>query len=410
MNKDTNIRFYSNTNNSAPQIENRFGCVLDVLDACLVHGLNLGTISTLTAIGTVVTAVFSSNHNLRKRQIIRITGAEQNEFNGDHKVLTIPSNNTATFQLQSPPLVTTATGLISSSLPPLGWEKSFSGVGKAAYRSTNVLLSSRPYLRVVDALDPNWTPSYAKFAKVGLIETMNNIDDLSGFQVPFDSQNASKNWVASGSGANASNGWAKWYYALNAAPHITQNETQPPVGGVVGWHVFGDENVFYIAIQPTNLDGHYALYGFGAIDSCLRPGTNDTFLISCLNNTIASTNQAYSGKTGGVNANSSICLHGGVTGGGSKDAFVMGTVWDKNYSSGWFDTISTTASVNQLTSQPILYENNVPIGTMPFLHWLYSKMPINSASAEASNIDLSFIPVNVSTGSGKAGQILMRVA
>ncbi|MEG2267534.1 MAG: hypothetical protein RSC68_24800 [Acinetobacter sp.] len=214
----TDIKFYVHTNNNALQLTNNFGCMLSVLDACLVNGIQLGAISSLSATGSIITVTFGTAHNLMQYQVIKIAGANQSEFNGEHRILTVPNSTTVTFSLAVAPSVTTATGTINCSLPPLGWEKPFSSVnvnggGKAAYRSKNLLLPSRPFLRVVDELDPVYTATYAKYAKVGIVEDMIDIDTMMGVQVPYESSKPNKNWVGSGSGTTAINGWAKWHYA-----------------------------------------------------------------------------------------------------------------------------------------------------------------------------------------------------
>ena len=201
----TDIKFFVHSNNNAPQLQNAYGSMIGVLDACLVNGISLGLVSTLTAMGTTVTAVFSNAHNLMQYQVLKITGANQAEYNGEHRILTVPNATSVTFQLASAPSVTTATGSITASLPPLGWEKPFSstnvnGGGKAAYRSKNTLLPSRPFLRVVDELDPAYTATYAKFAKVGIVEDMADINTMLGVQAPFDAALPNKNWVGTGTG------------------------------------------------------------------------------------------------------------------------------------------------------------------------------------------------------------------
>ena len=145
----TDIKFYVHTNTGAPQLQNAFGCMIDVLDACLVNGFGSQAVSTLTAVGTTVTATFGSAHNFMQYQVIKIAGATQTEYNGEHRILTVPTASTLTFELATAPSVPTATGTINASLPPLGWEKPFSSAGKAAYRSANTLLASRPFLRVL---------------------------------------------------------------------------------------------------------------------------------------------------------------------------------------------------------------------------------------------------------------------
>ena len=80
----TDIKFYVHTNTGAPQLQNAFGCMIDVLDACLVNGFGSQTVSTLTASGTTFTATFGSAHNFMQYQVIKITGVNQPEFNGEH--------------------------------------------------------------------------------------------------------------------------------------------------------------------------------------------------------------------------------------------------------------------------------------------------------------------------------------
>lgn len=278
----TDIKFYVHTNTNAPQLTNNYGCMIDVLDACLVNGFGSQTVSTLTASGTTVTATFGSAHNFMQYQVIKITGATQTEYNGEFRILTIPDSSSLTFELATAPSVTTATGTIVFSLPPLGWEKPFSSAGKAAYRSLNLLLPSRPFLRVVDELDPVWTSTYAKYAKVGIVEDMTDIDTMSGVQAPYDSGNPDKNWVGTGSGATAINGWAKWYYARSGNARDNTTDASEPLSANRNYLVVGNSDTFYII--PHISTGNYGvIYGFGAFDSFIQVDTSNTFLMSTLN-------------------------------------------------------------------------------------------------------------------------------
>ncbi|MDI9720486.1 hypothetical protein QM294_06585 [Acinetobacter junii] len=281
----TDIKFYVHTNTNAPQLQNAYGSMINVLDACLVNGFGSQTVSTLTASGTTVTATFGAAHNFKQYQVIKITGATQTEFNGEHRILTVPNANSITFQLAAAPSVTTATGTITASLPPLGWEKPFSSAhssgvgGKAAYRSLNLLLPSRPFLRVVDERDPAYTATYAKYAKVGIVEDMANIDTMLGVQAPYDSATPDKNWVGTGSGTSAINGWAKWYYAsaqLNSTlyPDITTPQSANRV-----WLLVGNTDYFYI-IPSFNTNSPGLVYGFGKFKTLLNADSANNFL-SC---------------------------------------------------------------------------------------------------------------------------------
>lgn len=285
----TDIKFFVHTNGGAPQLQNAYGSMINVLDACLVNGINIGTVSSLTASGTTATALFSASHNLMQYQVIKITGAAQSEFNGEHRILTVPNAQSVTFELAVAPSVSTATGTITASLAPLGWEKPFSssnpnGGGKAAYRSTNLLLPSRPFLRVVDELDPAYTATYAKYAKVGIVEDMTDIDTMLGVQAPFDNAAPNKNWVGTGSGEYVYNGWAKWYYAKDSREYNTSTSVADSFAATNGnrnWLVVGNEDYLYI-VPSMAANQHGVPYGFGSFSSLLTIDNSNTFLLSSL--------------------------------------------------------------------------------------------------------------------------------
>ena len=288
----TDIKFFVHSNNNAPQLQNAYGSMIGVLDACLVNGISLGSVSTLTAVGTTVTAVFSAAHNLMQYQVLKITGANQAEYNGEHRILTVPNATSVTFQLATSPSATTASGSITASLPSLGWEKPFSSInpeggGKGAYRSKNTLLPSRPFLRVVDELDPAYTATYAKFAKVGIVEDMTDINTMLGVQAPFNSTTPERNWVGTGSGVSAINGWARWYYARNTTANTSTSDGNPPSGGSRPFILIGTKDVFYILCGMTTQDNTKLVYGFGAFESLIPADTSNTFLSSTLINVTA---------------------------------------------------------------------------------------------------------------------------
>lgn len=288
----TDIKFYVHTNTNAPQLQNEFGSMINVLDACLINGINIGTVSSLTASGTTVTALFSSAHNLMRYQVIKITGATQPEFNGEHRILTVPNTQSVTFELAAEPSATTATGTIAVSLPPLGWERPFSSTnpnsgGKAAYRSTNLLLPSRPFLRVVDELDPVWTSTYAKYAKVGIVEDMSDIDTMIGVQPNL------ANWIGSGAGSSAVNGINKWYYARTDNETITgQNvsDTFTPAAGNRMWVLVGSSDYFYIlpSVAMGSNSNFSSCYGFGAFTSFMPIDNANNFLLATIKSGVAS--------------------------------------------------------------------------------------------------------------------------
>lgn len=264
----TDIRYYVHTNSKAPQLENAFGSMLNVLDACLVNGFGSQTVESLTADNTTVTADFGRSHNFLQYQVIKIEGAVQEEFNGEHRIISV-TTNTISFEIAQPASTSRASGLISCSLPPLGWEKPFanqnpSGGGKGAYRSKNTLLPSRPFLRVVDELDPLYNADWAKYAKVGIVEDMFDIDVMTGKQIPFDIANRDKNWIATGSGSNVINGWAKWYYKREG----TADSITVP-NAISTWIIIGCTDWFLIipSINNDSANQTRGVYGIICFES-----------------------------------------------------------------------------------------------------------------------------------------------
>lgn len=394
----TDIKFYVHTNNNAPQLQNAYGSMINVIDACLVNGINIGAISSLTVSGKTVTALFSTSHNLIQYQVIKITGVDQSEFNGEHRILTVPNAQSVMFELAAVPSVSTATGTITASLPPLGWEKPFSSVnvnggGKAAYRSLNLLLPSRPFLRVVDELDPVWTSTYAKYAKVGIVEDMLDIDRMLGGQAPFDAALPDKNWVGTGSGTSAINGWAKWYYARTQYEYelnygVSDNSSTP--NGNRSYLLIGTADVFYILPSVVaSYQDSVSCYGFGAFKSYLQDDSGANFLNAsfsygaagsltnriCMYGTIANYEN---------NASNSAVLQRNIGGAsaswaeGRSESFLTRS-YSNYYISGYGNISGSPGSLGQVFLLPIkIHGQSILRGEFPLVKFIPHSKPYNN--------------------------------
>ncbi|WP_296480874.1 hypothetical protein [Rhodoferax sp.] len=219
---------------------NTIGAMTALLDACLIDGFNLKPIDTLTFADGVATARINAGHLYQVDQVVVIAGANQSEYNGEVRVLTTTANN-FTFAVSGMP-VTPATGTISAKVAPLNFDKPFSATNKRVYRSKSIL-SNRAYLRVDDALDPAWTGTYAKKAKVLMAEGMSDVDTVVGAQAPFDPARPLQNTAGSGSGGNAYDGWYKWYYARRTDGNA---DNVPPEEFNRDWVLVGDDRGFYL--------------------------------------------------------------------------------------------------------------------------------------------------------------------
>lgn len=403
----TDIKYYVHTNTNAPQLDNVQGRMIAVLDACLVDGVGSQAVSSIAATGTTATVTFGSAHNYLQYQVIRIAGAVQTEYNGQHRILTVPSATTLTFELAAAPSSSPATGTITCDLPPLGFDLAFSGTGKRAYRSANVLLPSRPYLRVVDAVDPRYNTTYAKYAKVGIVEDMTDIDTMLGSQAPYDAAKPSKNWIGTGSGSGAINGWAKWFYATGTDENAAISKTSTPPGGSRNWIIVGSSDYFYIFTRfhtDASYSGRLVPYFFGILDAQYRA---TTALAAIFDPTGASTTFATFDKTALSlpEVTQQIILirnyKNEATSVFAKTSAVAGIM-----RSGYTNYLKAPdADVPVFSFKvPVIEDGDIPRGVMPRYFWLGQELPYTNLLAFSDNGRM-MLPVNVMAYEN--GQVLL---
>ena len=274
---NTDIKWFSFDNTNAPQFTNTWGCMIDVLDACLVTGFGSQITSSLVVENGVGIVTFGSAHNFKQFQVIEISGAADSSLNGEFRILGLTAN-TIEFSVNAADQI--ATGSISCKVASLGWTKVFSGENKAVYRAKDT--EANPfYLRVDNSLDPVYNTNYAKFAKVGILESCSHIDDFTSNQVPYDAANPNKNWI----GTSAVNGWAKWYHAISDYASSSQiSESISPTMLFGEWTLIGDNSSFYLISTPIDKGNSTYdkvvstyVYGFGVSE---KKGFRVPFLLA----------------------------------------------------------------------------------------------------------------------------------
>ncbi len=237
------VKWFSSENINAPELSNNWGSLLSVLEACLLTGYGNQSIQGITIENGVATANFSAAHKLQMFQWIEISGSNQADLNAEFKILGATSHSIE-FLIDLPDQTINET--LSCRLAPLGWSKPFSDEGRAVFQAKNT--DTNPYfLRVDDTCDPLHTPTRAKFAKVGILESCTGIDDISGNQAPFDPTAPTKNWIGEGSYI----GWAKWPYATADTGGAYYALSTNAVNGVRSWILVGDDENFYIMPSVT---------------------------------------------------------------------------------------------------------------------------------------------------------------
>ena len=259
----------------APVLTNNWGSLTALLDACLVNGFNLQTVSAITRTDSTATATLTAGHGFTVDQVVLVAGSDQPDYNGEFTVTAVTST-TVSFTVSGTAVTpaTTATSL-TMKVAPLGFEIAYTGTNKRAYRSPNPR-SNRLFLRVDDSLPAGYTTTWAKFGRVTIAEAMSDIDTFVGGRAPWEPSAPTRNEVPSGSGTTMYTGWFKWYYARQ-----NHAETSGDNGNWArSWVLIGDDRGFFL----SNASGYFGdariLHAFTDFDSYKAGDNYASYLIA----------------------------------------------------------------------------------------------------------------------------------
>lgn len=374
------VKWFTSDNLNAPQLTNTWGCMIDVLDACLITGFGFQVVSSIVITNGVGVATFGTSHNIKQFQVVEFSGAQNDVLNKEFKVLGVAAN-TLEFLVDLPDQ--TVMSSITCKLALAGWKKKFSGTHKAVYQAKD-LVANPYFLRVDNSLDPVYNTTYAKFAKVGILESCTSIDDISGSQAPFDSTNSTKNWIGTGSGTSAISGWAKWYHATTVSSNIALSFTEAgiAVNGDRDWVLVATKDSFFIlpSVAPnTSTDNNRhcsTAYGFGVFE-----GQDIPFLSAQIQYATANASRGYSGENTtfcGSSFNGLILLKD-ISGVYQPDTFTrvnFTLAGSSNSFTGYSDVFSRKTGEN-IYHCPFLCidKNNYLIGEPPLLRCVMNSTP-----------------------------------
>ncbi|MCU6432622.1 hypothetical protein LPB67_02370 [Undibacterium sp. Jales W-56] len=225
------IKWYQSNQNGAPQITGQAGSLIAVLNACLLNGFNLRTLTTITRVGNVATATADAGHGFRESDTVLIASANETAYNGEKRIRNVTTNSFQ-FDVTGDP-ATPATGIITAKVAPLDWESPFSGANKAVYRAKDVT-GNRLFLRI-DETPLTGDANYGRGARTALAqmwEVLNDIDNGTG---------KSETW---------------WRKAHN------ESATARP------WVLVGDSKRFWLAVNwSESYPNRYVPYFFGDFPS-----------------------------------------------------------------------------------------------------------------------------------------------
>ena len=276
MTLNTDVKWFKSTNYNMPQLSNTWGCLIDTLNAVLIDGLSLPVVTSISIdleTKKIITVDFEANHELDLHQVVKISGANSSALNGEFKIV---AKTASSITVHSMSIIDSTSGVITCSLPSLGFEKVFSATQKAAYRSKDNN-SNQLCLYVDNTCSDGAVETGAKFGKVAIVDNVSNSGELIGIQVPFDPASPSKNFNKIGN----YHGWYKWVYAAGHYSYFgiqTFFINSEPSNSNKKFYIVGDATAFLLIVYAATTGESY-VFGFGDVDDVNLLSKN-TFLLS----------------------------------------------------------------------------------------------------------------------------------
>jgi len=210
----------------APVLSGTAGALIGVLDAVLVNGFGLQTVSSLVVTGGVAVVTVPTTPSAVVDSVVTVAGATPAGLNGEKRVTTVTSNSLsfATTEANG-----TASGTITVKVAAAGWSKLYSDTNIAAYKIIEPM-GSGFVLRVDD--------TGATTVRVRGYEAMSDINTGSG---PFPS-------VAQTAGLGL------WWSKSNVA----SSDARP-------WRIVADSRGMYFFPKNANTSSEHQGNYFGDI-------------------------------------------------------------------------------------------------------------------------------------------------
>lgn len=170
------VRVFRNSDSSAPALSTGSagvaGELTALLDAVLVTGYPTQGIESITRTGSTATVTITA-HGYSNGNIVSISGADEDEYNGNQTVANVAAD-TFDFTVAGSPATPAVSSLMlaSNGTTALGWKLAFTGVNLRAYQSR---VGNQHYLRV----------DHNSWAHTGALRGYETMSDVSTGTGPF---------------------------------------------------------------------------------------------------------------------------------------------------------------------------------------------------------------------------------
>ena len=268
-NTDTQVKIITSDLLKSPELQNNFGSLNNLLKQVLVEGFNEKTVNSIIVNSETNLAVLSLplNHGFLKDTVVTISGATEQQFNGEFRVLDT-SGITVTIFVEDTSISEASTSdNLKIKVSPLGYTIPYENEEEGVICFKNKSLKSPAILKSIDKLPPNgYSESWAKFSRVVIGQNIDSKGDfIDNLKSPYwkefpDSEKTGNNIV----GAGGIHGYAKWDYAIHN--NYDFMESYGPVANQfpTDWRIIGDDKTFYLMIRAMGKERYsFNILGFG---------------------------------------------------------------------------------------------------------------------------------------------------
>ncbi len=230
---------------NAPVLNNATGSLDALLNALLVTGWGLQTVTSVVVAGNVAT-VTKAGHGFADGRMVDHSGATPSGLNGRKRITLVDAN---TYTFPAPGIADgTATGTITAKRSSLGWSRPHSSGNVSIYARTDVTATTMA-LRINDSAAAGATTTFARTLGVWGYTDVNTWTE----QFPTNVQESGGLWWPKGANSGTAKPWvlvgdSKCFYLF------TDSDAYPSTsyGGVVMAPVFFGDLVSY---RPSDAYG-----------------------------------------------------------------------------------------------------------------------------------------------------------
>lgn len=401
----TKIKWYSHLNKNAPLLANEWGSLVKVLDACLVDGFSEQQVTDITIVGNSLILKFPTAHQYQQYQVINITGANSPVLNGNHRIVEVSLDGLSmTIDYESLNGVVETSLMLTCKLPPIGWEKVFTGTNQAVYKFVKDTGLAN-YLFVDDTFPGTpYNTIWSKYARVGLAEDYDGDFTPKGATIPA----LWSDFKATVSGSNMILGTHKWFYATNTESTSSTNTFHvAALAGNRQWYLVGDPTHFYMlnATAPNSI--WYNILAVGEYD-CMHQGFKSNALLAPFTwaGQIQTNTAGYmSLYSSGIASSKGFYLLKSLL--SDNEVFAAPVGYTNTLYSGYTNILSTSGPVNHF--RILINSGGIIMGSPRNIYWLALDKPYANLQKIQQGSDVYLAFTQYLNGNSTPGQYVLKI-